>query len=152
MSTTTPDYETLLRDAIRKAKAGAPRVADELRACASEASRAIAIVTDGAAILELASLPTPDGSPPAFHLRLRDARDEGRPTSDLGVYQLSEAGYPIQRWYSLRTWENQPLEGEHRYLNLQELDFHFRWMVSDPSSRLVVLVAFYLQQSDQPRE
>jgi hypothetical protein len=69
------------------------------------------------------------------------------PTSDLGVYQLSEAGYPIQRWYSLGSWESSPNQPEHLYTNKSALEEHFRWMVSNPSSRLVVLVSFIMQQA-----
>jgi hypothetical protein len=63
------------------------------------------------------------------------------------VYQLSEAGYPIQRWYSLGSWESSPNQSDHLHENKSALEGHFRWMVSNPSSRLVVLVAFIMQQA-----
>ncbi len=146
MSTPVLDYEQLLREAITQAKVGAPQVADELRSCASRATEAIAKVTGGAAALDLIPLPRPDGAPSAFQLLLRRVGHDG-PPSDLGVYQLAEAGYPIQRWYSRGSWESSPNQPEHLYENKNALEGHFRWMVSNPSSRLVLLVAFILQQA-----
>jgi hypothetical protein len=63
------------------------------------------------------------------------------------VYQLSEAGYPIQRWFSRGSWESSPNQAEKRYDSKGALEGHFRWQVSEPSSRLVVLVAFIMQQA-----
>ncbi len=145
MTAQTMDYEQLLRDALTHAKEGVPQVADELRACASRAAEAIAKVTGGSAALDLIALPRPDSVPPAFQLQLRRVGDDG-PPSDLGVYQLAEAGYPIQRWYSRGSWENSPYQTEHLYENRPALEAHFRWMISNRSSRLVVLVAFIQQQ------
>jgi hypothetical protein len=125
--------------------AGQQQVADELRTCASGAAEAIAKVTDGAAALDLIPLPRPDGAPVAFQLLLRRVGHDG-PPSDPGVYQLAESGYPIQRWYSRGSWESSTTRAEHLYENRSDLEGHFRWMVSNPSSRLVVLVAFILQQ------
>lgn len=148
MSTSAKNYEDLLREAISQAKVSAPRIANELRACASRATEAITKVTDGAAALELIPMERPDGAPSAFQLLLRRVgRDE--PPSDLGVYQLAEAGYPIQRWFSRGSWETSPNQTEHLYPNKGALEGHFRWMVSDPSSRLVVLVSFILQQAHE---
>ena len=146
MSTPVANYEQLLREAISQAKVGAPQIADELRKCASQAAEAIAKVTGGAAALDLVSLPRPDGTTPAFQLLLRRIGQDG-PPSDLGVYQLSEAGYPIQRWYSRGSWESSPRQSDHLHENKNALEGHFRWMVSNPSSRLVLLVAFILQQA-----
>jgi hypothetical protein len=146
MSTQQVDYEQLRRDAITQARAGAPRVAEDLQRCASQAAEAITKVTDGAAALELIPVPVPDGAPATFQLHLRRVGREA-PPSDLGVYQLSDAGYPIQRWYSRGAWESSPDQSEQLYQNMAELEGHFRWMVSDPSARLVVLVAFILQQA-----
>lgn len=140
------DYERWLREAITQAKVRAPQVADDLRKCASQAAEAIANVTGGAAALDLIPLPRPDETPLAFQLLLRRVSHDG-PPSDLGVYQLSEVGYPIQRWYSLGSWESSPNQTEHLYENKGALEGHFRCMVSNPSSRLVVLVAFIMQQS-----
>jgi hypothetical protein len=144
--TTTLDYEQLLREAITQAKVGAPQVADDLRGCASRAAEAIANVTGGAAALDLIPLSRPDGTAPAFQLLLRRVGNDS-PPSDLGVYQLSEASYPIQRWYSRGTWESSPNQAEHLYENKNALEDHLRWMVANPSSRLVVLVAFIIQQA-----
>src|SRR5436309_2150886 len=105
MSTLAQDYQQLLHDAITQAKAGAPQVADDLHSCASAAVEAIAKVTGGAAALDLVPLPRPDETPPAFQLLLRRVGHDG-PPSDLGVFQLSDAGYPIQRWYSRGNWES----------------------------------------------
>jgi hypothetical protein len=148
MSTVVSEYERLLREAITQAKAGAPQVVEELRGCASGATEAIANVTGGAAALELIPLARPDEAPPAFQLQLRGVGREA-PPSDLGVYQLSEAGYPIQRWSSRGGWESSPTQAEHLLQNKSELEGHFRWMVSNPSSRLVVLVAFIMQQTPE---
>jgi hypothetical protein len=146
MSTPAAEYEQLLRDAISQAKVGAPQVVDELRRCASQAAEAIAKVTDGSAALDLLPLARPDEAPSAFQLILRRVGHDG-PSSDLGIYQLSEAGYPIQRWYSLGSWESNPNQTDHLYPSKTALEGHFRWMVSDRSSRLVVLVAFIMQQA-----
>lgn len=142
----TVEYEQLLRDALAQAKAGMPLVAEELHRCASRATEAITRVTDGAAVLELIPLPKPDGVPPAFQLQLRYVGSDS-PPSDFGVYQLSEAGYPIQRWYSVGAWQSDPGQPDRLYQNHDELEGHFRWLVSNPSSRVVVLVAFVLQQA-----
>ncbi len=150
MSTPAADYEQLLREAISQAKVGAPQVADELRSCASQAAEAIAKVTGGVAALDLIPLERPDEAPSSFQLLLRRVEHEG-PPSDLGIYQLSEAGYPIQRWFSRGSWESNPNQTEHSYLNKNALEGHFRWMVSDRSSRLVVLVAFIMQQARKDR-
>jgi hypothetical protein len=146
MSTSMTDYTQLLREAIAQAKAIAPQVADELRSCASRATIAIAEVSDGRAALELVSVPSPEETPPAFQLRLRNVGAEG-PSSDLGVFQLSEAGYPIQRWYSRANWERNPNQPDQLHENKGSLEGHFRWLISNPSSRLVVLVAFIMQQA-----
>jgi hypothetical protein len=150
MSTAVSDYATLLRDAISQAKAGAPQVADDLRKCASQAAEAIATVTDGAAALDLVPLSSPDGASQAFQLVLRRVGVEGSP-SDLGVLQLSEAGYPVQRWYSRGNWESNPIRFDQLHDSKSSLEGYFRWLVSNPSSRLVVLVAFIMQQTHANR-
>jgi len=145
MSPTVQDYAQLLRDAITQTKSESPQVAVELRTCASHAAEAIATVTNGAAALDLVPLSRPDGESLAFQLILRRVGVEGTP-SDLGVYQLSEAGYPIHRWYSRGSWESNPTQAEHLYDDTEALESHFRWLISNSSSRLVVLVAFILQK------
>jgi hypothetical protein len=146
MNTAVADYAQLLRDAIAQAKAVAPQVADELRVCASKATTAIAEVSDGKAALDLVSVPSPEATPLAFQLQLREVDDES-PPSDLGVFQLSEAGYPIQRWYSRGNWERNPNKPDQLHENKGSLEGHFRWLISNPSSRLVVLVAFIMQRA-----
>jgi hypothetical protein len=146
MSTSVAEYEQLLREAITQARVKVPQVADDLRRCASQAAEAIANVTGGTAALDLIPLSRPDGALPAFQLLLRRVGHDG-PPSDLGVYQLSEAGYPIQRWSSQASWESSPNQPDQVSENRSALEAHFRWMVSNPSSRLVVLVAFILQQA-----
>lgn len=146
MSTPLLDYEQLLREAIIQAKVEAPQVSDDLRRCASEAAEAIAKVTGGAAALDLTVLPRPDGDPPAYQLLLRRVGHDD-PPADLGVYQMSEAGYPVQRWYSRGSWESDPNQTDHLYENKNALEGHFRWMISNASSRLVVLIAFIMQQA-----
>jgi hypothetical protein len=146
MSVAKVDYEQLLRDAIARAKAGVPTVAGELVECASRATDAIRKVTNGAADLYLSESLVGEGGPRTFFLFLRAVNQEG-PPSDLGVYQLAEAGYPIQRWYSRSGWEKNPKQPEHLFANKGAVESHFQWMISDPSSRLVVLVAFIMQQA-----
>jgi hypothetical protein len=148
MSDSALDYAQLLREAITQAKVGAPQVVEDLRTCASRAAEAIANVTNGAAALDLIPLPRPDGTPPAFQLLLRRVRVDGQP-SDLGVLQLSEAGYPIQRWYSKANWERDPIQFDQLHDSKSSLEGYFRWLVSHPSSRLVILVAFIIQQAAQ---
>lgn len=145
MSAPVADYEQLLREALAQARVEMPQTGDELRQCASLAAVAIAKVTGGVAALDLVPLARPDGIPPAFQLLLRRVGHAG-PPSDLGVYQVSEAGYPILRWYSRGSWESSPDQPEQRCEDRESLEGHFRWLVSNPSSRLVVLVAFILQQ------
>ena len=146
MTAPRPNYEELLLQAISQAKAGAPQVSDELRICASQSAEAIAKVTNGVGALDLIPLSTPDERPPAYQLQLRRVGHDG-PPSDLGVYQLSEAGYPIQRWYSLLGWQSDQDPAGRPFFNKGDLEGHFRWMISDRSSRLVVLVAFIMQET-----
>jgi hypothetical protein len=146
MSTSAADYNQLLRDAIAQAKAAAPRAADDLVLCASKAAEAVTQVTAGAAVLELVPLTQTGDASPAYQLQLRRAGSEA-PPSDLGVFRLSPAGYPVQRWYSRRKWESDPEHPEQLCLNFGELEGHFKWMVSKPESRLVVLVSFFLQRA-----
>ena len=100
MSTSTRDYEQLLRNALTHAKITS-EAANDLHSFASQADAAIYKVTDGAANLELILL---DNLPPPYQLRLRRVGIDGifeEQWSDLGVYQLSDAGYPVRHWYSV---------------------------------------------------
>lgn len=139
----TADLEALLRRAIRQAKETAPRVADDLFRCASDVAAAVDRVTDGTVKLELVDAADPAGEAPTFFLQLFRAGSEAPPT-DLGVYALAEAGYPVQRWVSRRQWESQSQKPDHLFQNRPELEHHFEWLISQPESRLVTLIA-YLQ-------
>jgi hypothetical protein len=145
MADATLSYEQMLRKAIEDAKAKAPTATDDLFRFASHAAQAVAAVTDGKAVLEL--LPATPGDPntTAYQLVLRKAGSDA-PATDLGVYQLAPAGYPVLRWYSRRAWEAKPDEANKAYPNAGELESNFKWMVSNPESRLVAMVA-YLQQT-----
>ena len=54
MSSSTVEYAALLREAVKQAKANAPRAVDDLFRYASQAAEAVAGETGGAAALELA--------------------------------------------------------------------------------------------------
>lgn len=138
--TATENFEQLLRDAIVKAKEAAPRASDDLFRYSSQVASAVERVTGGAAKLELVPLNLPDGARPSYQLLLRKSGSES-PPSDLGVYNLfPDAGYPIHRWYSKSRWEAEPDSPTKTFLNSAELESHFRWLSSDPTSRLVILV------------
>lgn len=146
MNSSSTEFEKMLREAITQAKAAAPRAAEDLVQCASTAAEAISRVTEGMAALELALLNQTGDSLPTYQLQLRRIRSEA-PPSDLGIYQLSAAGYPVQRWYSRRKWEDQPDQPDQLFPNVEEVGDHFKWMISNPKSRLVALVAFFQQQA-----
>ncbi|HVX16120.1 MAG TPA: hypothetical protein VHC22_33350 [Pirellulales bacterium] len=146
MSIPTADYTHLLREAVRQMKANAPRAVDDLVRCASEAAKAVDDVTDGKAALELQPINQEEGAKPAYQLVLRRVGSEA-PPSDLGVYSLSEAGYPVKRWHSRNAWEARPAQADRTFLNIDELKSHFKWMISHPESRLVILVTFVQEQA-----
>jgi hypothetical protein len=154
MNPSTADYEQLLREAIQQAKAAAPRASDDavprasedLVRCSSKATEAVARVTNGAASLKLVPRPLPPDVIPTYQLQLRQVGSEA-PPSDLGVYRLSLAGYPIQRWHSWTKWLYEPHAHDDEFRDLHELEAHFEWMISKPESRLVILVAFFQQQA-----
>ena len=152
MSTPTADYGRLLREAINQAKANAPRAVDDLLRCASKAAEAVTSVTDGAAALELVPInqDEEEGATPAYQLQLRKVGSEA-PPSDLGVYCVTAAGYPVLRWYSRNTWESRPDEPDGQYANVRKLEGNFKWMISKPESRLVVLVTFFQQHAPSSR-
>jgi hypothetical protein len=146
MSTSTPDFEQLLRQAIQKAKDSAPRAVADLHRLASQAAEAVDRVTKGTAALDLVPV-NPDGGPPtAYQLQLRKVNSDA-PPSDLGVYQVSSAGYPVHRWYSRKAWESRPDNPKQKYTGVEQLAGNFQWIVSDPESRLVVLVTFFQEQN-----
>ena len=146
MSTSTTDYPHLLQDAINQAKANAPRAVDDLLRCASKAAEAVADVTAGAAALELVPINQDGSAAPTYQLQLRKVGSEA-PPSDLGVYCVTAAGYPVLRWYSRNAWESRPDKPDGKYASVGDLEGNFRWMVSKPESRLVVLVTFFQQQA-----
>jgi hypothetical protein len=146
MSTVPADYEHLLREAINQAKANAPRAIDDLLRFASKAAEAVTEVTGGAADLELVPINQGEGATQAYQLQLRKVGSEA-PPSDLGVYCVTAAGYPVLRWYSRRAWESRPEKPDGEYPGASELEGNFRWMVSHPESRLVVLVTFFQQKA-----
>ena len=145
MNTTTADFETLLRDAVNRAKESAPRAVDDLVHCASKAAQAVAKVTGGAAALELVPVEQQGSTTPTYQLQLRKIDSEA-PPSDLGIYRVSNAGYPVQRWYSRAKWEGNPTQPDKPYTTSTELEGSFKSMLSNPESRLVVLVTFFQQQ------
>ncbi|HVA48419.1 MAG TPA: hypothetical protein VNH11_18790 [Pirellulales bacterium] len=146
MSTPTADYSNLLRESVRQAKANAPRAVDDLLRCASESAKAVEEVTRGAAALELVPINQENGAAPAYQLLLRRVGSEA-PPSDLGVYSVTAAGYPVQRWYSRNAWDSHPDRPNGQYSGIGELEGRFKWMVSHPESRLVVLVTFFQDQT-----
>ena len=106
-------------------------------------------MTEGAAALELVPINQGQDARPAYQLQLRNVGSEA-PPSDLGVYCVTPIGYPVQRWYSRNAWEDHPDKPAKDYLKVDDLEGHFKWMVSDPESRLVVLVIFFQQRGQSP--
>ncbi len=145
MSTAATDFESLLREALDRAAANAPQANQDLIRLASEAADAVLKVTEGIATLELTPINGDQDSRLTYQLQLRRNNSEA-PASDLGVYQLSEAGYPIHRWSLRGNWESRPENPDSEQFNLENLKDHFRWMLSTPDSKLVVLIN-YLQQN-----
>lgn len=146
MAEKTGEYEALLREAIKKAKETAPRAVDDLVECTSSAAEAVSGVTGGRASLELVPMEASDVARPAYQLQLRKVGSEA-PPSDLGIYQVATDGYPVLRWYSRAKWRDKPSTPDGDPLvNRSGLEGHFKWMLSNPESRLVGLVTFFQQQ------
>jgi len=148
MTTSAADYTDLLREAIKQAKANAPRAVDDLVSCASRAAEAVVKATGGAAVLELILINQGENTTPTYQLQLRKVGSEA-PPSDLGVYCVTAAGYPVHRWYSRNSWEAHPDNPTQQFHGVGDLESNFKWMLSKPESRLVVLVTFF-QQQGQP--
>lgn len=146
MNPSTADYAHLLREAINQARANAPRAVDDLLRCASKAAEAVAGVTGGAAALELVPINQGEHARPTYQLQLRKVGSEA-PPSDLGVYCVTATGYPVLRWHSRNSWESRPDTPDEQYPGVSELEGNFRWLVSKPESRLVLLVTFFQQQA-----
>ena len=146
MSTQLADFTDLLQDAVKQSKANAPRAVDNFYRCFAKVSEAVTSVTNGRALLELVLVKQSD-TPNVYQLQLRKV-GSASPPSDLGVYHVSKGGYPVLRWYSYINWEinkERPGDSDQEFSTLEELDAHFRWLVSDPKSRLVILVTFFQQ-------
>lgn len=146
MNTQTADYTNLLLEAVKQSKANAPRAVDDIFRCFAKAAEAVTKVTNGLAVLELVPIDESE-NPNVYQLQLRKVGSES-PPSDLGVYHVSKGGYPVLRWNSRNNWETHTNRFGHNdgeFPNLEELDAHFRWLVSDPKSRLVILVTFFQQ-------
>ncbi len=133
------DFELKLRKALDKATANAPQAERDLVKVASQAAQAVSAVTEGLATLELVSI-REDGDPrPTYQLRLRRIDSEA-PASDLGVFRVSEGGYPIDRWATLRNWEANLDKPERQHFNVGDLKGNFDYMFSQQDSKLVVLL------------
>jgi hypothetical protein len=139
MTAAATDFERLLREALDQVTANAPQANRDLVRLASEAADAVSKVTEGAATLELVPIDVGEDPRTTYQLQLRRNKSEA-PGSDLGVYRLSEAGYPIHRWGARGSWEAKPENPDSEQLNISDVRGHFNWMLSKPDSRLVVLV------------
>ncbi|MHC5540733.1 hypothetical protein ACYOEI_21140 [Singulisphaera rosea] len=139
MSTATNDFENLLREALDKAAANESQANEDLVRLASQAADAVSKVTDQAATLELVPIVS-DGDPcTTYQLQLRRDRSDA-PASDLGIFRLSEAGYPIERWGSRRGWEDRPESPDSTHSDINDVNSNFIWLLSRPESKLVVLI------------
>ncbi len=145
MSKQRANYEQLLRKAIKEAKEAAPRAVEDLLRFASEAADAVEKVTEGTAVLEMVPIDQGESAMKAYQLQLRKAGSEA-PSTDLGVYSTTTAGYPVMRWHSRRGWEEHPDEPNQQYPGPNELEGNFRWILSNHESRLVVLITFFQDQ------
>jgi hypothetical protein len=139
MTAEATDFERLLREALDHATAKAPQANKDLVRLASEAADAVSKVTEGAATLELVPIDVGEDPRTTYQLQLRRNKSEA-PASDLGVFRLSETGYPIHRWASRRNWEARPESPDDEHININDLQGNFNWMLSKPDSKLVVLV------------
>jgi hypothetical protein len=142
------DFEKLLREAIDKARQTAQRASDDLYRYSSEVAEAVDRVTGGFGKLELVPVNSPNKTEVAYQLLLRKVGSES-PASDLGVYVPAEAGYPIRRWVNRASWETEHDRPGDTFLNPPAVEGHFKWLTSNPNSRLVILVAFLQQQQAQ---
>src|SRR5262245_18886277 len=146
MSDSSADFERLLREAIRRTIDAAPRASDDLVRYSSRAAEAVDKVTQGVAALELVPIQQPGDSTPTYQLLFRKVGSKS-PPSDLGIFRLSAAGYPVHRWYSVRKWQEQPEQPDRLFETPEALQDPFKWLISEPDSRLVILVAYFQQQA-----
>ena len=131
MSAAPTDFERLLREALDQATAKMPAANTDLFRLASEAADAVSNVTGGTARLQLTPIDVGEDARPTYQLQLRKDKSEA-PVSDLGVFRLSETGYPIHRWQSRRNWEAQCEAPDNEHFNVQQLKDNFHWMLSKP--------------------
>jgi hypothetical protein len=146
MSHAPADFSELLQNAVQNARASAPRAVDDLVRLSSRTADAVAKVTGGEGVLELAPLPPSLAPAGVYQLYLR-RRGSDAPPSDLGVYQMTAAGYPILRWSALRRWEEQRDKPDAVIESETHLEGDFRFLLTSPVSRLVTLVAFLQQRA-----
>ena len=146
MSAPTTDYTDLLQEAIKQAKVNATRAVEDIVRLASKAAVAVTSVTNGQALLERVPIKHA-GVSNVYQLQLRKAGSKA-PPSDLGIYAVTQPGYPVLHWLSRDNWGDPEMhypDGEREFTTEEELDEHFRLLVSDPKSRLVILVTFFQQ-------
>jgi hypothetical protein len=139
MSDDPTEFEKMLREALAQAVANAPQAKEDLIGLASEAGDAVKKVTEGAATVELVPIDVTDDPRPTYQLQFLRLDSES-PRSDLGVFRLSASGYPIQRWASKGAWESNPESPEREHLNVGALRGNFKFMLSKPDTRLVILI------------
>ena len=139
MSTAATDFEALLRTAVEQAAAQAPQASEDLLRLASEAAQAVSAVTGGTARLDLVPIDIEHDSRPTYQLQLWRVKSEA-PAADLGIFRLSQAGYPIHRWSWRGAWESRPEQPDNEHFDVKHLKDNFNWMLSKPDSKLVVLV------------
>lgn len=116
---------------------------DDLNRCVSQANEVVARLTDEACILELVPIKNTET---AYKLQFRKIDSES-PPSDLGVYNITTTGYPIERWYSLMNWEKNELITTY-FDTVSAVESHFNWLASSPSSRLMLLIRWYKENHE----
>ncbi len=145
MTAAATDFESMLREAISQAAEKASGANEDLIRIASEAADAVSKVTQEAATLELVPIDVDEDERATYQLQLRRNKSAA-PASDLGVFRLSIGGYPIDRWPSRSGWEAAPETPERQHSNVDDLQGNFKWMLSKPDSKLVVLVNSLLRR------
>jgi hypothetical protein len=145
MSGSATGFEEMLRGALEKARERAPEANNDLIKLTSEASNAVSRVSGGVARLELSPINVAGDDRPTYQLQLRRNDDSEAPWSDLGVFRLSETGYPIDRWPSRGNWDSNPDRPDRQHTNVADLKGNFEYMLSVPDSRLVVLLNYLVK-------
>jgi len=139
MNAAATDFERQLREALDKATANAPEANKDLVRLASEAADAVSKVTEREATLELVPIVLDEDPGITYQLQFRRNKSEA-PASDLGIFRLSNVGYPIHRWSSRKSWEARPDKPDNEHFNANDVKGSFSWMLSKPESKLVILV------------